>query len=279
MEISKGLVIDEPWIGHILDGSKTWEMRSSSASHRGWFGLIRKGTGTVCGIANLVECGAPLTPGEMLTNRQNHQIPDAMIQSGEVSKWNTPWKLENIQKLSMPVPYRHKPGAVTWVLLDEEVNLAINAQLPRIFPAAEVSNRRPRDLPVSPKSEEFKLSSMKPASSVVQIVLSSGKDQLIGESILTDGNIKNNHIYLRPFVHEFPVDVVGGSNKTKKAAKEVTVDWGGSELTQTDIDGEKLFFRSRAWVSTFFKLNDARAGNRVQFLRVNPYEYRVRLVK
>ena len=36
MRITKGLIIADPWIGYILEGTKDWEMRSSGASHRGW---------------------------------------------------------------------------------------------------------------------------------------------------------------------------------------------------------------------------------------------------
>ena len=64
--IAKVLIIAESWIGYVLDGSKTWEMRSSGASHRGWFGLIRKGTGAIYGIARLVDVGAPLSPEQMV---------------------------------------------------------------------------------------------------------------------------------------------------------------------------------------------------------------------
>ncbi len=45
--IKRGLTIDEPWIGHILEGQKDWEMRSQATSYREWFGLTRKGSGVV----------------------------------------------------------------------------------------------------------------------------------------------------------------------------------------------------------------------------------------
>jgi hypothetical protein len=38
--VGKGLVIDKPWISLILAGQKDREMRSTTASHRGWFALI-----------------------------------------------------------------------------------------------------------------------------------------------------------------------------------------------------------------------------------------------
>jgi hypothetical protein len=39
----KGLIIDEPWIGYIISGTKAWEMRSRNTAARGRIGLIRKG--------------------------------------------------------------------------------------------------------------------------------------------------------------------------------------------------------------------------------------------
>lgn len=116
--ITKALIIADPWIGFILDGSKTWEMRASATSHRGWFGLIRKGTGAVYGVAKLVDVGRALSPAEMIAAFEYHRIPERMIRSGEVAKWNTPWKLTDVRRLRRPVPYSHKSGAVTWVELD-----------------------------------------------------------------------------------------------------------------------------------------------------------------
>jgi hypothetical protein len=43
----RGLIIDEPWIGYIISGTKTWEMRSRNTAIRGSIGLIRKGAKTV----------------------------------------------------------------------------------------------------------------------------------------------------------------------------------------------------------------------------------------
>ena len=51
----KGLIIDEPWIGFILSGRKTWEMRSRNTQIRGRIGLIRKGSKMVVGVADLVD--------------------------------------------------------------------------------------------------------------------------------------------------------------------------------------------------------------------------------
>src|SRR5438876_7688725 len=51
----KALIIDEPWISMIVSGQKTWEMRSRNTQVRGRIGLIRKGSKTVIGLADLVD--------------------------------------------------------------------------------------------------------------------------------------------------------------------------------------------------------------------------------
>jgi hypothetical protein len=51
----KGLIIKEPWISLILSRKKTWELRSRDTRVRGRIALIRKGSGTVIGVAELVR--------------------------------------------------------------------------------------------------------------------------------------------------------------------------------------------------------------------------------
>lgn len=90
MCVTRGLIIADPWIEHILGGRKDWEMRSQATSVRGWFGLIRKGSGTVVGLARLVDCGRALDQAEMIANFDPHRIPVDMIRRGEVAKWVVP---------------------------------------------------------------------------------------------------------------------------------------------------------------------------------------------
>ncbi len=99
----------------------------------------------------------------------------------------------------------------------------------------------------------------------------------IGTTEITQGNIDNNHIYLRSFFEKFPADAIGGSNRASAAQREITVDWGGGTVVMTDLDGAKRFFRKRGWIREFFERHGVRAGDLVTVEEVAPYSYRVTL--
>lgn len=123
----KGLVIDEPWIRLITDGKKTWEMRSRDTQVRGRIALIKKGSGTVMGVADLVGTRPRLSRAELRTNVDKHCVPADHI--GDDFKHSSAWVLERARPLRSAVPYRHPSGAVIWVNLDRAVTTAIEAQL------------------------------------------------------------------------------------------------------------------------------------------------------
>src|SRR5690554_3847384 len=58
--ITRGLIIAKPWIGKILRGEKTWEMRSAHTHVRGPIALIEKGSGLIVGEAYNIESIRPL---------------------------------------------------------------------------------------------------------------------------------------------------------------------------------------------------------------------------
>ncbi|PTV93647.1 exonuclease [Rhodobacter aestuarii] len=99
----------------------------------------------------------------------------------------------------------------------------------------------------------------------------------IGTTEITQGNIDNNHIYLRSFFEKFPADAIGGSNRASAAQREIAVDWGGGTVVMTDLDGAKRFFRKRSWIREFFERHGVRAGDMVTVEEVAPYSYRVAL--
>ena len=270
INVTKGLIIDNPWIDFILDGDKTWEMRSTNASFRGWFGLIKKGTGAIWGVARMVDCLPSLTPEEMIANYDKHLIPDAMIRSGQVAKWNTPWVLADVKPLVTPISYKHRSGAVIWVDLTPDVTAAIASQFggPQFEPVSA---------PTSPISEPVIVGSNAPKPSPPKQY--GVDDNLIGQVTLTAGNITHSHIYLRSFFHRFPSDAIGGSNKSLRAAKTIYVHWGTAKPVETDLDGKKKFFRSRELVKRFFEDTGAESGDIVLVEQLAPYIYCLTLKK
>jgi hypothetical protein len=283
MKVTRGLIIDDPWIGHILEGRKDWEMRSQATSHRGWFGLIRKGSGLVVGLARLVECGLALPPDEMIANYEHHRIPEAMIRSGAVSRWVIPWKLANTRPLKQPVPYEHKSGAVTWVLFSDEVSVKLGDALAEATCVTEIdevrAKRKINDGLITPISDRpgIEVSTKKSNPTIPLAPLTEMPSQILGRTRLTGGNLRNNHFYVRKFLEKFPADSIGGSNKNAAAPREIAVDWGGPSPVMTDIDRTKGMFRKRGWVGQFFEASGASEGDTVVVTSAAPYQVHVRV--
>ena len=115
----KGLIIKEPWISLILSRRKTWELRSRDTRVRGRIALIRKGSGTVIGVADLVGTLPKLSRSKLISNVKKHQAPAREFR-GDL-KYTTAWVLRRAMRLNKPVAYRHPAGAVIWVNLSPEV--------------------------------------------------------------------------------------------------------------------------------------------------------------
>lgn len=111
----KALIIRDPWVGLILEGSKTWEMRSRATRIRGRIALARQGSGLLVGTAELVEVRPPLTIEELLCTRHLHGIPLEQAHAVAADGWLVPWVLAGVRRFEVPLPYAHPRGAVTWV--------------------------------------------------------------------------------------------------------------------------------------------------------------------
>jgi hypothetical protein len=96
----------------------------------------------------------------------------------------------------------------------------------------------------------------------------------VGYVKITEGNIRNHHIYLAKVMALFPADVLGGCNKVHAAPFRLRICWG-NETVDTDIDATKRMFRGRGWVAKFFKENRIAAGDEVMLERTGPYCFRV----
>jgi len=111
-KIRSGLIIDEPWISLILRGDKTWEMRTNRTRKRERFGLIRKGSGSIVGLATVVDALGPLSDSEIAATFDKHRL-----HLDQIRNWRFPWVLEDVVCLDQPIKYIHA-GGVVWTTLD-----------------------------------------------------------------------------------------------------------------------------------------------------------------
>lgn len=83
---------------------------------------------------------------------------------------------------------------------------------------------------------------------------------------LTEGNIKNNHFYLRACEALLPKGGIGGRNKCD-LGQLFTVMFRPGQAVETEVDGAHMILRNRAAVRDFFERTGASAGDEVVVTR------------
>jgi ADP-ribose pyrophosphatase YjhB (NUDIX family) len=116
-----GLIIGAEPIEQILLGRKPWEIRGKNTNIRGTIALIKKGSKTVVGTAELVDVHGPLTRAELRRQKNKHRPTAHELKHGCGYKTHYAWELRNVRRLEKPVPYKHPSGAVTWVRMSKAV--------------------------------------------------------------------------------------------------------------------------------------------------------------
>lgn len=263
---AQALIIDEPWIGHLIAGRKTWEMRSRPTTKRGRIALVRKGSGAVVATATIIDCLPPLSAADMPVHFARHRVPQDMVER-EGYRWFTPWVLADVRPLAQPLPYRHPSGAVTWVDLAPEVQTRLQLldgkPVERSAPGLE-GGARPYLLAHAPAPSAL----ARPEAS------DSGGIRIE----LTAGNITHKHFYWRAVRHLLPADAIGGSNEAL-AGVPITVAFAQGDVVESDIAGDKMILRDRAAVRRFFEREDAREGDSVVLRRTGERCFAVALAR
>src|SRR5690606_33530902 len=111
----------------ILRGEKTWEMRKTANHDRGIIGLIRKGSGHVVGVANLVDSLPPISQKDYRRTEHLHGIRGVAQRDAIEKGYFVPWVLKDVRVLPCAVPYKHKFGAQSRIVLEDDVAAAIHA--------------------------------------------------------------------------------------------------------------------------------------------------------
>ena len=68
-----------------------------------------------------------------------------------------------------------------------------------------------------------------------------GSAAFMGETDVTEGNLKNDHFYLRQFLNRFPDDLIGGRDRVPPVT--ATVEAERMRSTYTDICPRHRFFQ------------------------------------
>lgn len=110
-----GLLVRTPYVDWIVDGLKTWEIRTKRTQKRGRIALIRAASGLVVGEAELVDVVGPLTYALLADNAKlmNVHRRDAW----EPDEPTFAWVLRGAKRYETPIPYKHRSGAVIWARL------------------------------------------------------------------------------------------------------------------------------------------------------------------
>jgi hypothetical protein len=275
----KALVIDEPWMGLILSGKKTWEMRKRGCNIRGPIALIRKGSGQVVGVAQVVDSRPPIaTKADFAAAERYHRIPPVRQAQAFTDGWATPWVLADAKTLARPVHYSHPSGAVIWVNLAPDVEHRIDAamtsakeapplqKLPRVPVRHAVASSPAVVARVAPKRTKG------PSPDAAPVPSSAGERVVT----VSGGNLRNGHFYLP--LDFFPDDAIGGSNKALAAHRKISVNFMPGATVETDIDGSKRILRERGAVKDFFARNGIVEGQAIRLRRLGPYRYEVSAV-
>jgi hypothetical protein len=117
----RGLIIHSIPLQEIFAGRKTWEFRTRRTYIRGTIGLIEKGTGTVVGLCELVDCIGPLTLPDLRRNTDKHDLSKSKLRTWDEKVILYAWVLKDARRFKKPVPYKHKFGIVTWHPLPDSI--------------------------------------------------------------------------------------------------------------------------------------------------------------
>ena len=265
----KGLIIDEPWIGLILLGKKSWEMRKTACHHRGRIALIRKWSGRIVGTADVIDSLQSLETTEAYARAEpQHCIPASRQEQAFTDGWRTPWVLANARAIGLPVSYKHQSGAVIWVNLDPEVKMAVESQSSFVVPNSDA--RRPQ---AASLAETVETPSRVRAKSTEQTQGNSALPGTVRILTITGGNIRNNQIYLP--LDFFPQDAIGGSNGSEVAVRAISVTFSSGEMVETDIDRTKRILRARGAVGNFFEHVGVCEGDKLRLTNTGPYCYEI----
>jgi hypothetical protein len=108
------LIIQQPWIGLLLDGYKTLEIRGQKckkAHGEKVYLALSGGGGTILGSMTFVASHGPLTRAEYAGRSDEHCVAGAQLPYGASTY---AWEFKAPRRFRLAVPYVHRHGCVVW---------------------------------------------------------------------------------------------------------------------------------------------------------------------
>jgi hypothetical protein len=109
----------------------------------------------------------------------------------------------------------------------------------------------------------------------------ASKDERKRLLVVTPGNLRQSHLYVREHYDFFPPDTIGPSRRSREGARRgIEIVLGGlNESVTTDIGTNaktgkpRAFFRGRAWVRRFFEHHQIKPGGALCLERLDARRY------
>ena len=110
------LCIKSPFAQLVVEGRKTWELRSFRTHKRERIAIAMSQTQSLVGEVDIVDC-IPLDDTLIQQNVAKHQVhdPRGLLGGGQLFAW----VLESPSQYNPPKSYEHPAGAISWVHLNK----------------------------------------------------------------------------------------------------------------------------------------------------------------
>lgn len=106
----------EPYASWIVEGKKTWELRTYPTKVRGRVGVVSGGR--LLGTVEVTGTRGPLSEEELRQSQDRHLADPGFLHRYARGRPLYAWELARAQKFAEPVPLSGKAGQQTWLRLD-----------------------------------------------------------------------------------------------------------------------------------------------------------------
>lgn len=132
--------VREPYASYIVEGKKTWELRTYPTAVRGRVGVVsgRKLLGTV----DIVGSRGPLTDEELERHQDRHLADPAFLQQYRRGRPLYAWELAGARKFEQPVEVAARPGQRTWVRMDHQATVQRTPRRGKSLPSSRSASSK-----------------------------------------------------------------------------------------------------------------------------------------